>query len=524
MKNGPVVVDRPTGRTANPRYYAGGDCVNGGREVVDAVADGKRAALAMAAPVGGDTMADLTTNFAGIRCPNPFWLASGPPTNCGDQVMRAFDAGWGGAVWKTIGEPIVNVSSRYSSVDWNGQRMMGLNNIELITDRPIDVNLREIAEVKKRYPKHAVIASLMVESKREAWHEIVKRAEDAGADGLELNFGCPHGMSERGMGSAVGQVPDYSCMITEWVKEVARTPVLVKLTPNVTDIRTVARAAKRGGADGLSAINTINSITGIDLDTLTPRPDVGGLSAHGGYCGPAVKPIALHLVQQIASDPEVGMPISGIGGIAGWREAAEFMLLGCGTVQVCTAAMHYGYRIVEDMIDGLAQLDGRKGLPHHRRFPRPLLAQGDRVEAPGSELPASWRASIARNASAATSATSPAGMARTSASTSMVTRSRKRRRRPRARITVTPIAKLDSRPAPDGKTPPERIPRVDEDECVGCNLCWLVCPVPGCITMEKVETGRPLESWDQRTGVRANGSLSHKRACQRARSPNLRTL
>ena len=160
-----IVVDRPTGRTSNPEVFAGGDCVNGGREVVDAVADGKRAALGMrSAAIAGGHMADLSTNFAGIRCPNPFWLASGPPTNCGEQVMRAFDAGWGGAVWKTIGEPIINVSSRYSSVDWNGQRMMGLNNIELITDRPIEVNLREIAEVKKRYPKHAVIASLMVES------------------------------------------------------------------------------------------------------------------------------------------------------------------------------------------------------------------------------------------------------------------------------------------------------------------------------------------------------------------------
>ena len=203
------------------------------------------------------SVADLTTNFAGIQSPNPFWLASAPPTNCGEQIMRAFDAGWGGAVWKTLGEPIVNVSSRYSSVDWNGQRMMGFNNIELISDRSIEVNLREIAEVKKRYPKHAVIASLMVESKRETWHDIVKRSEDAGADGLELNFGCPHGMSERGMGSAVGQVPEYACMITEWVKEAARTPVLVKLTPNISDIRTVARAAKRGRADGLSAINTI---------------------------------------------------------------------------------------------------------------------------------------------------------------------------------------------------------------------------------------------------------------------------
>src|SRR5947199_7239597 len=140
-------------------------------------------------------------------------------------------------------------------------------------------------------------------------------------------------MSERGMGSAVGQVPEYSCMITEWVKEVARTPVLVKLTPNITDIRVIARAAKRGGADALTAINTINSITGIDLDTFTPRPDVGGRSSHGGYCGPAVKPIALNLVQQIAADPQVGLPVSGIGGVSGWRDAAEFILLGCGTVQ-----------------------------------------------------------------------------------------------------------------------------------------------------------------------------------------------
>src|ERR1700723_1449933 len=307
-------------------------------------------------------MADLRVKLCGVESPNPFWLASGPPTNTGDQVMRAFDAGWGGAVWKTIGEPIQNTSSRYSSIDWNGVKMMGLNNIELISDRPIEVNLREIAEVKKRYPKHAVIASLMVESKREAWHTIVAQAEDAGADGLELNFGCPHGMSERGMGSAVGQVPEYAEMITAWVKEKARTPVLVKLTPNISDIRTVARAAKRGGADGLSAINTINSITGIDLDTLVPRPNVDGKSSHGGYCGPAVKPIALNMVQQVAADAETaGLPISGIGGIATWKDAAEFILLGCGTVQVCTAAMHYGYRIVEDMQDGLLEWMAEKG-------------------------------------------------------------------------------------------------------------------------------------------------------------------
>src|SRR4029077_8749090 len=306
-------------------------------------------------------MADLKMKFCGIESPNPFWLASGPPTNTGGQVMRAFDAGWGGAVWKTIGEPIQNTSSRYGAIDFNGVKMMGLNNIELISDRPIETNLREITEVKKRYPKHLVIASLMVESKREAWHEIVQRAEDAGSDGLELNFGCPHGMSERGMGSAVGQVPEYTTMITEWVAEVARTPVLVKLTPNIGDIRAIGRAAKRGGAHGLSAINTLNSIMGIDLDTLTPRPQVDGRSAHGGYCGPAVKPIALHMAQQLTGDPETGIPVSGIGGVSGWREAAEFLLLGCQTVQVCTAAMHYGYRIVEDMIDGLSNWMDEKG-------------------------------------------------------------------------------------------------------------------------------------------------------------------
>src|SRR5450755_3176566 len=266
-------------------------------------------------------MADLSVKFAGVTSPNPFWLASGPPTNTAYQVMRAFDAGWGGAVWKTIGDPIINTASRYGSIDLKNERMMGLNNIELISDRPIDVNLREIAEVKKRYPKHAVIASLMVESKREVWHDIVKRSEDAGADGLELNFGCPHGMSERGMGSAVGQVPEYACMITEWVKEAARTPVIVKLTPNITDIRAVARAAKRGGADGLSAINTINSITGIDLDTFIPRPNVDGKSSHGGYCGPAVKPIALNMVQQVMADAASALPLSGIGGIETWRDA-----------------------------------------------------------------------------------------------------------------------------------------------------------------------------------------------------------
>jgi dihydropyrimidine dehydrogenase (NAD+) subunit PreA len=463
---------------------------------------------------------DLSVNLAGISSPNPFWLASAPPTNCGEQVMRAFDAGWGGAVWKTIGDPIVNVSSRYSSIDWNGQRMMGLNNIELISDRPLEVNLREIAEVKKRYPKHAVIASLMVESKREAWHKIVQQSEDSGADGLELNFGCPHGMSERGMGSAVGQVPEYTELITSWVKERARTPVLVKLTPNISDIRVVARAAKRGGADGLSAINTINSITGIDLDTFIPRPNVDGKSSHGGYCGPAVKPIALNMVQQVQSDPDAKLPLSGIGGVSDWRDAVEFLLLGCGNVQVCTAAMHYGYRIVEDMADGLANWMREKGfakisdfqglsLAHvqdwkHLNLNYKVVARIHEEKCIGCELcyTACWDGAhqcihldraVSSNVHHATPAMHEAAS--------------------RQRIAMTPIPKLDHGAAGNGNgpypTPLTRIPRVDESECVGCNLCSLVCPVEGCITMEQVDLHLPPESWEQRSG----GAATPGRKC-----------
>ncbi len=450
--------------------------------------------------------ATLQTTFAGIPCLNPFWLASAPPTNTGEQVMRAFDAGWGGAVWKTIGEPITNVSSRYSSIDYGNSRMMGLNNIELISDRPIETNLREIAEVKRRYPKHVVIASLMVESTREAWHTMVARAEDAGADGLELNFGCPHGMSERGMGSAVGQVPEYCEQITGWVKERARTPVIVKLTPNISDIRMPARAAKRGGADALSAINTLNSITSIDLDTFVASPNVDGLSSHGGFCGPAVKPIALNLVREILADGECGLPVSGIGGIGTWRDAAEFILLGCGNLQVCTAAMHFGFRIVEDMTDGLLNWMAAKGfdtlddfrglaLPNVREWKNlnlnfKVVAKINPGLCIGCQLcyTACWDGAhqcihLDRAGAVDTSRT-PAMSAAASAGS----------------ITWTPIPKLDHAASPAlAGTPLARIPRVDEDHCVGCNLCSLVCPVDRCITMERVENGLAPETWEERS-------------------------
>jgi dihydropyrimidine dehydrogenase (NAD+) subunit PreA len=425
-------------------------------------------------------MSDLSVNFCGLLSPNPFWLASGPPTNTGGQVMRAFDAGWGGAVWKTIGDPIQNTSSRYGAIDLNGVKMMGLNNIELISDRPIAVNLAEIAEVKKRYPKHLVIASLMVESKRETWHDIVRRAEDAGSDALELNFGCPHGMSERGMGAAVGQVPEYTEMITSWAKEVAQTPVISKLTPNVTDITHIALAAERGGADAVSLINTINSLMGVDLETFAPRPNVAGKSSHGGYCGPAVKPIALHLLSTVAK--KVKIPIVGIGGVGDWKDAAEHIALGATCVQVCTAAMHYGFRIVEDMADGLAAyMDD-----HAYRSTENFRGRAVPNVMDWGDLDLNYKI-IAKIDAGLCIGCQLCYVACEDGAHQCIERA--------------PQKNANSKHNPNGME--VHVPRIMEEECVGCNLCALVCPVHGCITMEEIKTGQPPMSWNQKT-TRAN--------------------
>jgi len=431
-------------------------------------------------------MADLRVKFCGLESPNPFWLASGPPANTAGQVMRAFDAGWGGAVWKTIGEPIVNTTSRYGGIDLSGVKVMGFNNIELISDRPVEDNLREIYEVKKRYPKHLVVASLMVESKRESWHEMVRRAEDAGSDALELNFGCPHGMSERGMGSAVGQVPEYTEMITSWVKEAARTPVIVKLTPNVTDITRIAAAGEKGGADALSLINTINSIMGVDLDTFAPRPTVRGKSSHGGYCGPAVKPVALHLVSAVAK--KVRIPISGIGGIGYWNDAAEHIALGASTVQVCTAVMHYGFRIVEDMIDGLSQYMDDRGfrtIEDFRGRALPNVVDWGELDL-NYKIIAEIHPDLCIGCQLCYVACEDG-----------------------AHQCIAPY-----QVAGNGKKNVHgkgvHVPRIIEEECVGCNLCALVCPVEGCITMKEVETGLPPMSWNDR--VHQQGAAGAGRA------------
>jgi dihydropyrimidine dehydrogenase (NAD+) subunit PreA len=429
-------------------------------------------------------MADLSCNLAGIKSPNPFWVASGPPSNTAYQAHRAFEAGWGGVVWKTIGEPIVNVASRYSGLTIGTTRMAGFNNIELISDRSPDANFREIAEVKRRWPHHAVIASLMVDT-RERWHEFVKRSADAGADGIELNFGCPHGMCERGMGSAVGQNPDVAETIVGWVMEAATIPVIVKLTPNITNVVFAARAAKRAGADAISLINTINSITNVNLDTFTPEPNVGGKSAHGGYCGPAVKPIAMNMVHACATDPAVGLPISGIGGIATWRDAAEFISLGSTSLQVCTAIMHYGFRIVEDMIDGLSNYLEAKG------FQSLADLRGKAVERVTDWKYLDLHAKrVARIDHEKCIGCNLCYIACEDGAHQC-------------------IDLVDSTPygLGPGRVPGKPVPLVRENDCVGCNLCSIVCPVDNCITMVPVPTGQAPMSWENYQEGLAAGTM-----------------
>jgi dihydropyrimidine dehydrogenase (NAD+) subunit PreA len=272
-------------------------------------------------------------------------------------------------------------------------------------------------------------------------------------------------MSERGMGAAVGQVPEYTKMITEWVKEVAEVPVLVKLTPNISDIAFVGRAAAAGKADGLSLINTITSIMGINLDNFSPYPSVDGKGSHGGYCGPAVKPIALNMVSKVARDPEIGIPISGIGGIATWQDAVEFMVLGATSVQVCTAVMHYGYRIVEDMIDGLGNWMDEKGYQKCTDFVGKALPN---IKDWG-DLNLNYKLVARINADLCIG------------------------------CELCHVAAWDgAHQCIDLETGNgHRVPVINDPECVGCNLCMLVCPVHGCIQMVEVPTTKKSMSWRQ---------------------------
>ncbi len=302
----------------------------------------------------------LETIVNGLKLPNPFVIGSGPPGTNANVICKALEEGWGAVICKTISldaGKVVNVQPRYARLrSRQSGEIYGWENIELISDRSFETWLDEFKQVKDKFPDGVLIASIMEEYNRDAWHEIVERCQDAGCDAFELNMSCPHGLPERKMGAAMGENPDILLEVCGWVMEVAKRPVWAKMTPNVTHVEDPSRAALRAGCHGISAINTIRSVLGVDLDTLRPEPTVEGYTTPGGYSCQAVMPIALRMCMEIAKLIKEEFPertLSGIGGIETGNDAAQFILLGCDTVQVCTGVMKFGYAMVKEMQDQL---------------------------------------------------------------------------------------------------------------------------------------------------------------------------
>lgn len=313
-------------------------------------------------------MATLATTVDGLKLPNPFIIGSGPPGTNLNVINRAFREGWGAVVAKTVSldaSKVVNVTPRYGKLKAaDGQEVIGWENIELISDRPLEIWIEEFKRIKDAHPGGVLIASIMEEYRRDAWIELVQRCEAAGVDAFELNFSCPHGLPERKMGAAMGQDPAILGEVSGWVMEAATKPVWAKMTPNVTHIEEPTRAALAAGCQGVSAINTIRSVIGVNLDTLRPEPSVEGYTTPGGYSSKAVRPIALRMCMEIAQlirDEFPGRTLSGLGGIETGEDAAQFILLGADTVQVCTGVMKFGYDCVKPMAEQLLAFMERHG-------------------------------------------------------------------------------------------------------------------------------------------------------------------
>jgi len=395
---------------------------------------------------------DLSIEYCGVKFPNPYILAAAPPTDKPDMVRRAFDAGWGGAIIKTLSvkeEPVSLVYPMMHGLSHRGQRLMGLENIDLISEHDVDEWLPEITKIKEEYPDQILIASIMA-SKKEDWQDLVRRLEDAGIDMIECSFSCPHGMPERGMGSTIGQNPELTERTARWVKEAARNiPVVIKLTPNVTDITVIAEAVKKSGADGVCAVNTVKGLIGFNLDTWSPYPEVDGKSTYGGYSGPAIKPVALKCVTEIAK--KVDIPITAVGGLWNWRDAVEFLLAGAETVQSCTAVMAMGYRIIDDLCEGLANYMESKELSSVRE----LVGKGLDNVMRHEELSRDWqvRAFIDQDLC--------------------------------IKCDLCYIACRDGAHQAIERFD-DRSVKVDPDKCIGCGFCPQVCPV-NCITLQPYE-------------------------------------
>jgi dihydropyrimidine dehydrogenase (NAD+) subunit PreA len=402
---------------------------------------------------------NLAVDFCGVRFPNPFVLAAAPPTDSAEMIARGFDAGWGGAVVKTLGLEHVEVnlvSPMMDGLRYEDKNLIGLENIDLISNRKLNEVLPEVADLKKRYPDRIVIVSMMASTEAE-WKEIARRVEGCGVDMIECSFSCPHGMPERGMGSAVGQDAELTYERAKWVADAVKIPVLIKLTPNVTDMRPIAQKVKEAGAAGVTCINTVKGLLGFDIDSWSARPVVDGRSTMGGYSGPAIKPIALRFVADVAKD--VGIPVSGVGGVVTWKDAVEFMLAGAGTVQVCTAVMRYGYDIVEEMVEGLALYLEDRCLSS----PADLIGRGLPSLVAHEALSREWKV-VSRVDGGLCVGCGACVIACRDGGHQALCFSEARR-----------------------GTALERVPVTDDDKCIGCGLCPSVCPVPGCIVMARRE-------------------------------------
>ncbi len=403
---------------------------------------------------------DLSVEFCGIRFPNPFVLAAAPPTDDAEMIARGFDAGWGGAVVKTLGLEHVEVnlvSPMMAGLSYEDKGLIGLENIDLISDRDINEVLAEVSELKKSYPEQVLIVSMMAGSEKE-WKEITRRVQAAGADMIECSFSCPHGMPEKGMGSAVGQDAGLTYERAKWVVEAAEIPVLIKLTPNVTDMRPIAQKVKEAGAAGVTAINTVKALLGFDLDTFSPIPSVNGKSTEGGFSGPAIKPIALRFVADVVKD--VGIPVAGVGGVVTWKDAVEFLLAGAGIVEVCTAVMRYGFDIVEELNEGLALYLEDKGM----NSPMELIGLGLPNIVSHESLSREYKAIASIDEDICVGCGQCIVACRDGGHQAIEFRGRQ-----------------DDGGLSDADD--ARIADVDDEKCIGCGFCRTVCPVDGCITM-----------------------------------------
>lgn len=410
---------------------------------------------------------DLSVEFLGVHFPNPFCLSSSPVGNCYDMCKKAYEVGFGGVVFKTIGPKsyfIDEVSPRFDKLDKETTPFVGFKNMEQIAEHPLEENLADIRRLKEEFPDKVLIASIMGNDEQ-TWEDLARMAEEAGADMLELNFSCPQ-MTSHAMGSDVGSNPELCRKYCAAVKRGSKLPVLAKMTPNITDMVPVALASLEGGADGIAAINTVKSVANVDLDRYIGMPIVDGKSAISGYSGKAVKPIALRFLQQMRTDPRLkDLPISGIGGIETWEDAAEFILMGATTLQMTTSCMQYGYRVVEDMCNGLMHYMEDKGVDSLHE----LVGLANKNIIPAEELNRDY--------------------------------------------IVYPEIDLDKCvgcgrcyiSCYDGAhqamewDEEKREPKCNKDKCVGCHLCALVCPVSAISKGEiRIKPGRKTKAEDVR--------------------------